>query len=337
MAKARAKKSPPAKKPARHAAASAKKTKGKAAASVPASSALLLAIPKVHLLQFAATGRALLLARAKSSDTLVTLFDLESRSESPPLKALAKCSAIALSADNRHLAVGTSSGIIAVQSTQTGKTLWKTKAGGEPVRQLLFSLDGSLLFAAAEPAEKGDAWLRAHKTATGELDPTFEPVAGARCCHLALSPDGLFLAHSEIRSHSILIWHLPTRQMGACLRLPRERGAIVDLAFGSGVKHLLAAQKHQLSMWNAESGTRELAVDASQFTGLAPLPAPGILAVTRMEEEKPVLEIRGAQTLHLRRTIRLPEIGRLAASPDGTLLALTIPGKNCWLWKAERF
>jgi len=303
---------------------------------IPAKSALLLSIPKVSLLQFAATSRALLLARQKSNDTLVTLYDLESQSESPPLKARPKTSAIALSPDNLCLALATSSGILAVQSTHTGKLLWKSKAGQPPIRQILFSLDGSLLFAAAEPADEGDAWLRAVKTATGEPDPAFEPTPGTRCSHLALSPDGLFLACSEIRSNTVLLWHLPTRQLASVLRLPKERGPIADLAFGSSIKHLVIAQKHQLSTWNAENGERDRNVDASIFLNISPLPLPGILAITRLENEAPVLELRGLDTLHLRRTISLPAQAALASSPDSTLLALTLPNKQTHLYKSEK-
>ena len=344
MPKPRPKKSLPKKKPKPAAkrptkpAKPAKKSNPKSAPTIPAKSALLAEIPKVDFLQFAASARAILLARA-GKETKVTLFDLESQTETPPLQALPKCSAIALSPDNRHLAVGTSSGILAVQSTQTGKILWKAKAGGEPVRQIAFTLDGSVLLAAAEPAEEGDAWLRVHKTATGEIDASFEPVPGARCCNLALSPDGVFLAVSEIRSNSVLIWHLPTRQMGACLRLPPERGRITDIAFGINARHLFIAQKHQLSTWNAETGVRDLAIDASQFASVAALPATGAIAVLRLEEAAAFLEIRGDQTLHLRREIRIPgaTAGQLAASADGSLLALCGAAKNAWLWKAEKF
>ena len=184
----------------------------------------------------------------------LTLWDLASGMETPPLKELARVSAVALSADTRYIAMGTKAGILAVDSTQAGKAAWKTKATDDGIGEVLFTLDGSLVIAASMYKEEGDAWLRVYKTATGEEEKAFEPVEGARVCHLALSPDGLFLAHSEMPSNSVLVWHLPTRQMAACLRLSKGNGRIVGLTFGNGVKQLYVAQESRVTGWNGENG-----------------------------------------------------------------------------------
>jgi WD40 repeat protein len=314
----------------------ARKGKGKAGRGViPAKGALAAVIPGGTRVAFMANGRAVLVAR-QGKKTL-TLWDLETNTETPPLKALPTFSAVALSADNRYIAMGTSTGILAVESTQAGKVAWKTRAGGEPVGDILFTLDGSLVIAAAEYAEEGDAWIRVHKTATGEEERAFDPVAGARCCHLALSPDGLFLAHSEVRSNSVLIWHLPTRQMGACIRLDRRQGRITGLAFGIGVRHFFVAQERAITGWNAENGTALAEMRAEGIRSLAVIRGGDVIASLRMGAEDAAINIWGAETGHLRKTIpvEVSEAGPLAAPPGGGFLALPT-GKECWIWNVEK-
>src|SRR5204863_2360284 len=99
-----------------------------------------------------------------------------------------------------------------------------------------FSLDGSLVIAA------GHYWLRVFNAKTGDAAAGFDPVAGASCPHVALSPDGQFLAHSETHSNSVLVWHLPSRQVGQYIRLPAGEGPITRLAFGPTVRQLYVAQ-----------------------------------------------------------------------------------------------
>lgn len=339
-AKAKSKSRPAKKaKPARRAAKKTSAAKSAVKVPIPAKSALIAQIAKASRVQFAANGRALLVAR--DSKKTLTLFDITSAAETPPFGTMSTFSSAALSADNRYVAMGTSTGILAVDSTQTGKALWKTKANGEPVGEILFTLDNSLVIAAAEFAEKGDGWLRVHRVAGGEIEKGFEPIAGAMCCHLALSPDGLFLAHSELRSHSVLIWHLPTRQMGACIRLAPGRGKITDIAFGTGVKQLIISQEKQITGWNAENATRflnmEAPEDAAAFLSVAIIQQGGAVASTRLTDGEAFLEIWGAQTGHLRKSIKLPgqSFGPLAANADGSLLALPSE-KECWLWKTDK-
>ena len=138
---------------------------------IPAKGALVATIPGATRVVFMANGQAVLVARAEKKT--LTLWDLQTNTETPPLKALPTFSAVGLSPDNRFIAMGTSTGILAVESTQAGKVAWKTKAGGEPVGDVLFTLDGSLVIAAAAFAEEGDAWIRVYKTATGEEERAF--------------------------------------------------------------------------------------------------------------------------------------------------------------------
>ena len=152
----------------------------------PAQAALAAAIPGASRVLFTANGTAALIVR-EDKKTL-TLYDLATGSETPPLKTLPPVSAVALSADTRFIAMGTSTGILAVDSTQAGKVAWKTKATGAAIAQVLFSLDGSLVIAAAAFKEEGDAWFRVYQTAAGTEETTFDPVPGGRVCHLALSP-----------------------------------------------------------------------------------------------------------------------------------------------------
>src|SRR6185436_8173705 len=116
------------------------------------------------------------------------------------------------------------------------------------VLDIVFSLDGTLVFAV------GHHWIRVFNAKTGEPAPGFEPIAGAICPHVALSPDGQFLAHSEIHSNSVLVWHLPSRQVGQYVRLPAREGTITRLAFGPTVRQLYIAQTRHLSAWNGETG-----------------------------------------------------------------------------------
>jgi WD40 repeat protein len=336
------------------AAARAKLAKKAAAVHVPAKGAILAAIGRAGWVQFAASGRALLVARGMgkgksgAKSKTLTLWDLESGMETPPLAALSTFTAAALSADNRFVAMGTSTGILAVQSSQTGKVVWKTKAGGPAIGEIVFSLDGSLVIAAAEHPEKDDgkedAWIRVHRVTDGVAEKGFDPVKGALCCHLALSPDGMYLAHSEMRSHSVLIWDLRSRQMGACIRLPVGRGQIRDLAFGITARQLFVAQEKQISGWNAENGTRlvtmEAEGDAAGFESVAVIQQGGAVTSTRITEGRSYLEIWGSESARLRKTVNLPaeksgDQGQLAVSTDGGMLAL--PGKKeCWVWKVEK-
>ena len=145
----------PKKPPALAKAVKKKKAKvpaKKAERKIPAKGALVAVIPGATRVVFMANSRAVLVARQEKKT--LTLWDLEAGTETPPLKALPTFSAVALSPDSRYIAMGTSTGILAVESTQAGKVAWKTKAGGEPVGDILFTLDGSLVIAAAAPAEK---------------------------------------------------------------------------------------------------------------------------------------------------------------------------------------
>ena len=311
------------------------KPRAKKIEKIPAKSALAAAIPGASRVLFTANGTAALVVR-EDKKTL-TLYDLATGSETPPLKTLPTASAIALSADSRYIAMGTSTGILAVDSTQAGKIAWKTKATGEPIGQVLFSLDGALVFAAAAFKAEGDAWLRVHQTATGIEETAFDPVPGARVCHLALSPDGLFLAHSEMRSNTVLIWHLPTRQMGACLQLAKGDGPIVGLAFGSGVKHLYAAQDRRVPAFNAENGLPFADMAVEGVTSLAVIDGGATVVTLRQGPAGAALNLWHAETGRLRQTIPLPEgpYGPLAAPPGGAHLALPGP-KVCWIWNAQK-
>ncbi len=336
-----AKKKAPSKSPGRSSKSAPKSNAAKPARKpkkeirIPAKSALAAVIPGATRVVFMANSRAVLVARQEKKT--LTLWDLDANTETPPLKALPTFSAVALSPDNRFIAMGTSTGILAVESTQAGKVAWKTKAGGEPVGDILFTLDGSLVVAAAEFAEEGDAWIRVHKTANGEEEKAFDAVAGARCCHLALSPDGLFLAHSEVRSNSVLVWHLPTRQMSCCLRLDRRQGRITALAFGNSVKQLFVAQDRGITGWNGENGTGFVDMRAEGLRSLALIRGGDVVASLRVGPNDAALNLWGAETGHLRKTIPLPvtEPGPLAAPPGGMYLALPT-GKDCWIWNSEK-
>jgi WD40 repeat protein len=312
---------------------------------IPAQAALLGTLKHADFVQFTPNGQLLLVGRRDSKT--ITLWDVTSRDEMPPLKAPAAMTALALSADSRYLAMGTSKGTLAVESTQAAKVAWKTKdPDAGPIGEVLFSLDGSLVIAAPAFRDEGDAWIRVHKTATGEIVSGaggFEPVAGALCCHLAVSPDGVFLAHSEERSHSVLVWHLPTRQMGACLRLPPRDGRIVRLAFGHTVRQLYVAQEKRVSGWNGENGTEFVQIATEGVQSLAVIDGGASLATLRVsavvgsDEPTAGLNFWNAESGRLRHTVPLPvqAYGHLASPPDGSLLAL--PGeKECWVWRVAK-
>jgi len=309
--------------------------RAKKATKTPAQWALAAAIPGASRVLFTANGSAALIVR-EDKKTL-TLYDLATGGETPPLKTLPTASAIALSADSRFIAMGTSTGILAVDSTQAGKIAWKTKATGEAIGQVLFSLDGALVFAAAAFKAEGDAWLRVHQTATGQEEMAFEPVPGARVCHLALSPEGLFLAHSEMRSNTVLVWHLPTRQMGTCLQLGKGDGPIVGLTFGNGVKHLYVAQDRRVTAFNAENGLAFADMAVEGVTSLAVIDGGATVATLRQGPAGAALNLWHGESGRLRKTMALPEgnYGPLAAPPGGAHLALPGP-KVCWIWNAQK-
>jgi hypothetical protein len=313
----------------------AAKTAKKRQPPIPAKNALVATIAKASRILFTANGTAALVVRdAKKS---LALFDLATQAETPPLKTLPTASTLALSADSRLIAIGTSTGILAVDSTQAGKIAWKTKATGKPIAQVLFTLDGSLLFVADAPKDESDAWFRVYKTATGEPDTTFDAVAGARVGHLALSPDGLFLAHSELRSGSVLVWHLPTRQVAACIELQKSNGQIAALTFGINVRHFFVAQVNRLTAWNGENALLLADMAAEGLTSLAVLCRGGILASLRTGVQGSALNFWTSETGHLRSTLHLPpgDYGALAVPPDGAVLALPTK-RECWIWNAEK-
>jgi hypothetical protein len=310
-------------------------SRAKAGPAIPAKAALVAAIPHASRILFTANGAALLVLR--DARKTLTLYDLATGKETPPLKALPTASVVALSADSRFLAMGTSTGILAVDSTQAGKVAWKTKATGTPVAQVLFTLDGASVIVADAFKEEGDAWFRVYQTATGQEDKSFDPVTGARVCHLALSPDGLFLAHSEMRSDSVLVWHLPTRQMGACIPLRKSNGPIVGLAFGNGVRHLYVAQSNHVSAWNGENALPLADMAVEGVASLALLNAASTVATLRTGPQGAALNFWNSETGRLRKTIALPagDYGPLAAPPAGSHLSLPGP-QTCWIWNAEK-
>ncbi len=326
--------SPKTRRPSAKSAARAR-PRAKPAPKIPAKSALITAIPQASQVLFTANGTALLVLR--DARKTLTLYDLAAGTETPPLKALPTASVVALSADSRFLAMGTSTGILAVDSTQAGKVAWKTKATGTPIAQVLFTLDGNYVIVADAFQEEGDSWFRVYQTATGQEDTSFEPVAGARVCHLALSPDGLFLAHSEMRSDSVLVWNLPTRQMAACIQLQKANGPIVGLAFGTGVRHLFVAQSNRLSAWNGENALLLADMAVEGVASLALINAASTVATLRTGPQDAALNFWHAETGRLRKTIPLPggAYGPLTAPPAGTHLALPAP-KACWIWNAEK-
>ena len=244
--------------------------------------------------------------------------------------------------------MGTSTGILAVQSTQTGKTLWKSKATGEPIGQVLFSLDGTYLFAAppapenpvlgtAEEGTKESHWIRVHKTATGDVEKAFTAIPGAICCHMALSPEGLFLAHAELQSNSVLVWHLPTRQMSVAINLQRNRGQIRGLAFGISIRHLTIAQQAQTTNWNAENGTQLGAIETPGMRAVAVTDRGDTIAALRVSDDDAHLELLKADTGFLRKSVKLhiKHPATLTASPDGTLLALATAG-DTYVWRVDK-
>jgi WD40 repeat protein len=338
-----AKKSPPPRKPVSVKRKPGRRAVGRTSARkvrTPAKHALAAEIPGASRVLFTANGAALLVVR-EDKKTL-TLWDLATGTETPPFKTLPTVSAVALSADNRLIAMGTHTGILAVDSAQAGKVDWKTKASGQAIGQVLFTLDGALVITAPRYEEEGDAWFHVYHAATGAEEKAFEPVAGARVCHLALSSDGLFLAHSEMRSHSVLVWHLPTRQMGACIRLNPQNGAIVGLAFGHSVKELFVGQENRLTAWNGENGLLHAEMAVQGVRSLAVIAGGKTLVSLRRGSGAgagggPALNLWNAESGRLRKTIDLPagDYGTLSVPPSGAQVAL--PGeKVCWVWNAEK-
>ncbi len=260
-------------------------------------------------------------------------------------------SAVALSTDSRFVALGTdetAGGVIAVQSTQTGKVLWRTKkvakkeavAQGLGVTEIAFTHDGALVVAG------GAGWVRILDAKTGAVlaggagGGGFVAIAGAACVRIwALSPDGLFLAHSEMHSNSALVWHIPTRAVAHFIKLPVPLGPMVRLAFGLTVRQLFVAQAKGISTWNGETGQEMLRFEIAGAESMAVLDHANVLAVVRpaTDDKAPQLDLWSAPTGRLRRSIALPaaEFGPLAASPDGGRLALPA-GKVCYVWDSGK-
>jgi hypothetical protein len=309
---------------------------------LPAKPALLALLPGVTRIAFTANSQALLLARPAAKS--LTLYDLASRTETPPLKALAHCSALALSADSRLIAIGTSKGDLVIDSAHTGKTLWKTRLADEqdkplPILDLAFSIDASLLFATT-----GNSFLHIFHASTGNpLPPAagFDPIPSAACRHLALSPDGHFLAHAETHSNSILIWHLPSKQVAQFIRLPIPHGPIASLAFGITVRQLHIAQHRHLSTFNGETGQLTLDFPLPPTHSLAVLLDGNILATTQPatpDSPKQFLHLHSAPTGRLRRSIPLPpslQLEPLRASPNTHLITLPT-NEHAYLWQADK-
>jgi hypothetical protein len=147
----------------------------------------------------------------------------------------------------------------------------------------------------------------------------------------------MFLAHSEVRSHSVLVWHLPTRQMGACIRLNPRDGRIVKLAVGHGIRQLFVAQENRITCWNGENGIALADMAVQGVRSIALIDGGGTLASLRGGEQGTALNLWNAESGRLRQTIPLPPggMGHLAAPPAGNFLALPGP-KQCWVWNAHR-
>ena len=242
-----------------------------------------------------------------------------------------------LSADSRYLALGTSTGILAVESTQAGKVAWKTRASGQAIAEVLFTLDGSLVIVADAFKEEGDAWFRVYQTDTGREDTAFEPVAGARVGHLALSPDGLFLralGNAEPLGAGVApadapdggVHSITQGERADCgIGVRRRRAASVR---GAGEPGFRVERRERAAPGGHGGGRRHVpGADRWRRDGGDPAQRPARRA----------LNFWNAESGRLRRTIALPagDYGPLAAPPAGAHLALPGP-QACWIWKAGK-
>ncbi|MCY4403073.1 MAG: sigma-70 family RNA polymerase sigma factor [Candidatus Poribacteria bacterium] len=167
--------------------------------------------------------------------------------------------------DNRGIfAVGEADGKIQLEDAITGRHLKTLQDHEEPISQLLFSPDGTLLVA----TDKSNTPPRLWDVTTGKLLKSLTQNPSKHRGILSFSKDGKILACQswimeidqawarEIRARKIELWDVATKTLRTTLTLSREiDGAIQELAFSADSNRVVGTYRNgKIRIWDVNTG-----------------------------------------------------------------------------------
>ncbi|OOG58224.1 hypothetical protein B0E47_04995 [Rhodanobacter sp. B05] len=246
-----------------------------------------------------------------------------------------RATAWAVRHDGRQLAIGTTSGQIAVWDLDTGKTTWLQTRFNGWIARLRFSADGSRLLAASnEPSEMGvfDARTLAPVAVPVALGNDLDPSA---LTDVDFGPD----ASTILTRHwatSAIVWHLP--EPGFPLSAP-VASAPPMVAYGA--RFALASDARSHLMASGDNGVLKLwRMRWTPFDGrtAAPLVSDtlrfdGRHLVFADGKRVGVFELASGRTAG--KTIALPEAPTYAGLDGSGTRLIAIAGRemSCWNWR----
>jgi len=254
----------------------------------------------------------------------------------PKTQAKRSIQSLAYSPKAKLLATGLF-GSVELLDAATHKPVRKLEGVAGKVNALVFSPDGSMLFAAA-----GDAGVNGvayqWKTADGSLVRKFEGHADALYA-LALSPDGQTLATGSY-DQKIKLWK--TGDGGELRLLKGHIGGVFGLSFRPDGKVLASASADRtVKLWDVASGKRleTFSQPLKEQMAVAFSPDGKTLAAAGVDSRVRLWSVsdsaaEGSNPILATRFAHEGTVLNLAFSPDGKVIASTASDKTAKLWNS---
>jgi WD40 repeat protein len=265
---------------------------------------------------------------ALAGEGALAIQDLVSGKLARPMEAGPAITAIAVSADAGHLALGTHDGTVVVLATATGSLLSLT-GHNDDITALAFSRDGTTLVSASrdKTARLWDA--NAWKSTRVMAHP--QPVNG-----VAWAPDGRTVA-TGCDDGAVRLW-----KGDEVTALPASRCPVMTVAFSPDGSMVLAnAANGSVLRWNADTHARLPGVDRPAACSGELRPWPNSLATSAdgkliaSAARGHAVELWSAQTGELQGTLtesnQTPHVRSVAVSPTSAMVAAACGDKvNLW-------
>ncbi len=246
--------------------------------------------------RFSIAGSGLVLSpdlalMALTGDRVINIFEIETGRGLANIGSPDVNYFYAFSPDHTRIALADGGTALELWDTATGALAVRLNGHGEPIRQLVFSADGSLLVAAS-----GDVW----DLATGALFATFDSSTDL----VAVSPDAQLIFGADGS-----VWTTSNGKQLATVNLPAPSRMI----FTPDQKQLIVQAGNQVAYYGSRAG----ADIASGATPTAVAAAPTREAIARLNVSRLINQERLGTGNYV----------HLALSPDGyTLAALSVAG-----------
>jgi hypothetical protein len=158
--------------------------------------------------------------------------------------------AVAVSPDDKLVALSAADNSVRVFQTATGQLNWRVARHDGTVRAIAFSGDGARVASAGD-----DIKIVLSKTATGEVDKVLRGHNDAVLA-LAFSPDGTRLA-AGLKDRSVRIWDAASGELKRTYT--RHDGPVQAIAFSSdGNTFVTGGDDNKIIVWDAASGESKL-------------------------------------------------------------------------------